>query len=157
MFIVLQLTVIVATVMTAYGGRDLYAGRDSVNLDLTLMRAGIVIFMIVFTIIVILAILTMLVVRAKFYRTERMAAICVLLCVPFMSARLVYSAGSVFFLNQSVLNPVTDAETSVWLHFFMVIIMEYVMAMSATAVALTARKVFDLTTDKAASWSENEA
>lgn len=140
-FLPLQLIVIGATIMTAYGGRDLYSARENQDRDMTLMRVGIFLFIATFTITVILTVITMLKVQSKQHRVERAAAVCALLSVPFMSARLAFSAGSLFSGEDSVLNPMSDDGTSVWLHLFMVIIMEYVVVLSATAVALTARKV----------------
>ncbi|KAK2768750.1 hypothetical protein FQN54_000606 [Arachnomyces sp. PD_36] len=140
-FIPLQLIVIGATIMTAYGGRDLYSARENQGRDMTLMRVGIFLFIATFTITIILTIFTMLKVSEKRHRIERAAAVCALLSVPFMSARLAFSAGSLFSGEDSVLNPMTDNDTEVWLHLFMVIIMEYVVVLSATGVALTARKV----------------
>ncbi|KAF9890660.1 hypothetical protein FE257_005791 [Aspergillus nanangensis] len=155
-FIPLQLVAIAATVMTAYGGRDLYTSGDSQAQDLRLMRAGIILFMALFAGIVLLSIITMFKVQVKFYRTERAAVVCTLLCVPFMSVRLAFSAGSLFSGDQSVLNPMSDDETSIWLHFFMVIVMEYIATLSATAVALTARKVLVLTAGRADSLKDEE-
>ncbi|KAJ5554881.1 hypothetical protein N7535_007324 [Penicillium sp. DV-2018c] len=147
-FLPLQMIAIAATVMTAFGGRDLYASRENEGQDLRLMRAGIFLFIALFAAIIIISVITMLKVRVKFYRTERSAVICTLLCVPFMSVRLSYSAGSLFSGAQSVLSPVSEDQTSIWLHFLMVIVMEYIVTLSATAVALTARKVVVLTAGK---------
>ncbi|KAA8643894.1 hypothetical protein EYZ11_006634 [Aspergillus tanneri] len=144
-FIPLQMITIPATVMTAYGGRDLYTSRDSQAQDLRLMRAGIILFIALFAGTVLLSVITMLKVRVKLYRSERAAVVCALLCVPFMSVRLAFSAGSLFSGERSVLNPMSEDETSIWLHFLMVIVMEYIVTLSATAVALTARKVVVLT------------
>lgn len=141
MFLPLQLIVIGATIMTAYGGRDLYSARENQGKDMTLMRVGIFLFIATFTITIILAVVTLLKVREKCYRVERAAAVCALLSVPFMSVRLAFSAGSLFSGEDSVLNPMSDDNTGIWLHLFMVIIMEYVAVLSATAVALTARRV----------------
>jgi hypothetical protein len=58
-----------------------------------------------------------------------------------MSVRLAFSAGSLLSGQDSVLNPMSSEETGIWLHLFMVVVMEYVVALSATAVALTARRV----------------
>ncbi|KAJ5822842.1 hypothetical protein N7447_005182 [Penicillium robsamsonii] len=147
-FIPLHIITIAATVMTAYGGRDLYTSRDSQAQDLRLMRAGIILFIAIFAAIVLLSIITMPKVRVKVYRTECTAVVCVLLCVPFMSVRLLFSAGSLFLGSQSVLNPMSENETGVWLHFLMVIVMEYIVTLSATAVALTAKRVVVLTAGK---------
>lgn len=134
--------------MTAYGGRDLYTSGQHQKKDLTLMRAGIFVFIGIFTVTVILAALTFIrVSRCHCHRTERVATACMLLCIPFMSIRLAFSVGSLFSSfggghqqNQSVLNPMSDDNTDIWVHFFMVIIMEYVAALSAAAVSLTAKK-----------------
>lgn len=148
-FLPLQLTVIAATVMTAFGGHDLYTAGDNRHRDVTLMRAGIFIFIGVFTATVFLAGLTFVrVSRCLCHRTERTAVACVLMCIPFMSIRLAFSVGSLFTASGgggdkgtgSVLNPMSDDNTDVWVHFFMVIIMEYVAALSTTAVSLTAKK-----------------
>ncbi|RHZ60715.1 uncharacterized protein CDV56_108333 [Aspergillus thermomutatus] len=155
-FIPLQLITIAATVMTAYGGRDLYTSRDSQSQDLRLMRAGIILFIAIFASVVVLSVITMLKVRVKFYRTERAAVVCALLCVPFMSVRLAFSAGSLFSGEGSVLNPLSEDDTGIWLHFLMVIVMEYIATLSATAVALTARKVVVLTAGKADSLRDEE-
>ncbi|GES65080.1 hypothetical protein ATEIFO6365_0009057500 [Aspergillus terreus] len=155
-FIPLQMITIAATVMTAYGGRDLYTSRDSQAQDIRLMRAGIILFIALFAGVILLSVITMLKVRVKFYRTERAAVVCTLLCVPFMSVRLAFSAGSLFSGEQSVLNPMAGDETSIWLHFFMVIVMEYIVTLSATAVALTARKVVVLTAGRADSLKDEE-
>lgn len=141
MFIPLQMVVVAATVMTAYGGRDLYSARQNQAEDLRLMRAGIFLFIAVFSVTVILAVVTLLKVHEKCHGTERAAAVCALLSVPFMSVRLAFSAGSLFSGQKSVLNPLSHNDTGIWLHFLMVIVMEYVAALSATAVALTARRV----------------
>ncbi|KAJ9398048.1 hypothetical protein DTO282F9_4958 [Paecilomyces variotii] len=140
-FLPLHLITIAATVMTAYGGRDLYTTRKTQSKDLKLMKAGIFLFIGAFSISIILAIITLFRARSIFKRTERTAAICALLCVPFMSVRLAYSAGSLFSGQGSVLNPLSDDDTSIWLHFLMVIVMEYIPTLSATAVALTARRM----------------
>lgn len=140
-FLPLHLITIAATVMTAYGGRDLYTTRKTQSKDLKLMKAGIFLFIGAFSISIILAIVTLFRARSIFKRTERTAAICALLCVPFMSVRLAYSAGSLFSGQGSVLNPLSDDDTSIWLHFLMVIVMEYIPTLSATAVALTARRM----------------
>jgi hypothetical protein len=142
--------------MTAYGGRDLYTSRDSQEQDLRLMRAGIVLFIALFAGIIILSVVTMLKVRVKFYRTERTAVICALLCVPFMSVRLAFSAGSLFSGDGSVLNPMASDDTGIWLHFLMVIVMEYIVTLSSTAVALTARKVVVFTAGRADSLKDEE-
>ncbi|KAL4998609.1 hypothetical protein BDV10DRAFT_184994 [Aspergillus recurvatus] len=155
-FIPLHLITIAATVMTAYGGRDLYTSRDSEAQDLRLMRAGIALFIALFAGTVLLSVITMLKVPMKFYRTERTAVICALLCVPFMSVRLAFSAGSLFSGQRSVLNPMAEDETSIWLHFLMVIVMEYIVTLSATAVALTARKVVVLTAGRPDSRQDEE-
>lgn len=64
-----------------------------------------------------------------------------------MSIRLAFSVGSLFTASGgsdkgggSVLNPMSDDNTDAWVHFFMVIIMEYIVALSTTAVSLTAKK-----------------
>lgn len=142
--------------MTAYGGRDLYTSRDSQAQDLRLMRAGIILFIALFAGIMVLSVITMLKVRVKFYRTERAAVVCALLCVPFMSVRLAFSAGSLFSGQGSVLNPMSEDETGIWLHFLMVIVMEYIVTLSATAVALTARKVMVLSAGRADSLKDEE-
>lgn len=142
--------------MTAYGGRDLYTSKDSQAKDIRLMRAGIILFIALFTGVVLLSVVTMLKVRVKFYRTERAAVVCALLCVPFMSVRLAFSAGSLFSGEQSVLNPMAGDETSIWLHFLMVIVMEYIVTLSATAIALTARKVVVLTAGRTDSLKDEE-
>ncbi|RLM00039.1 hypothetical protein CFD26_108197 [Aspergillus turcosus] len=156
LFIPLQMITIAATVMTAYGGRDLYTSRDSQAEDLRLMRAGIILFIALFAGIIILSVVTMLKVRVKFYRTERAAVICALLCVPFMSVRLAYSAGSLFSGEGSVLNPMSEDDTGMWLHFLMVIVMEYIVTLSSSAVALTARKVVVFTAGRADSLKDEE-
>ncbi|RHZ68705.1 hypothetical protein CDV55_102238 [Aspergillus turcosus] len=156
LFIPLQMITIAATVMTAYGGRDLYTSRDSQAEDLRLMRAGIILFIALFSGIIILSVVTMLKVRVKFYRTERAAVICALLCVPFMSVRLAYSAGSLFSGEGSVLNPMSEDDTGMWLHFLMVIVMEYIVTLSSSAVALTARKVVVFTAGRADSLKDEE-
>jgi hypothetical protein len=150
------LITIAATVMTAYGGRDLYTSRDSQAQDLRLMRAGIILFIALFAGIIVLSVITMFKVRVKFYRTERAAVVCALLCVPFMSVRLAFSAGSLFSGDGSVLNPMSGDETGIWLHFLMVIVMEYIVTLSATAVALTARKVMVLSAGRADSLKDEE-
>ncbi|KAF7715292.1 Uncharacterized protein PECH_007296 [Penicillium ucsense] len=155
-FLPLQMIVIAATVMTAYGGRDLYTSQNRQEQDLRLMRAGIVIFIAIFVGVIVLALFTMLKVQVKFYRTERAAVVCALLCVPFMSVRLVYSAGSVFSDANTVLNPMSKDGNSIWLHFLMVIVMEYMVTLSSTAVALTARKVVILTAGSANSLKDEE-
>ncbi|GAB1214342.1 hypothetical protein ATERTT37_003504 [Aspergillus terreus] len=127
--------------MTAYGGRDLYTSKDSQAKDIRLMRAGIILFIALFAGVVLLSVVTMLKVRVKFYRTERAAVVCALLCVPFMSVRLAFSAGSLFSGEQSVLNPMAGDET---------------ITLSATAVALTARKVVVLTAGRADSLKDEE-
>jgi uncharacterized membrane protein YhaH (DUF805 family) len=147
---------IAATVMTAYGGRDLYTSRDNQAQDLRLMRAGIALFVAVFIGIVLLSIISMLKVQMKRYRTERAAVICALLCVPFMTVRLAFSAGSLFSGEGSILNPMSEDETSIWLHFLMVIFMEYIVTLSATAVSLTARKVVGQTAEGADSLKDEE-
>lgn len=126
--------------MTAYGGRDLYSADENRLEDLRLMKAGIILFIGIFTVTVVLAVVTMLRVHEQAYRTERTATICALLSVPFMSVRLAFSAGSLFSGRDSVLNPLANSTTGIWLHLFMVIVMEYVLVLSATAVALTARR-----------------
>lgn len=134
--------------MTAYGGRDLYTSGQHQNQDVTLMRAGIFIFISIFTITIILAALTFTrVSRCHCHSTERVATACTLLCIPFMSIRLAFSVGSLFSSSgagdkgsQTVLNPMSDDNTDIWVHFLMVIVMEYVAALSATAVALAATK-----------------
>ncbi|KAL4888822.1 hypothetical protein BDV59DRAFT_210940 [Aspergillus ambiguus] len=155
-FIPLQIIAIAATVLTAYGGRDLYTSSDNQAQDLRLMRAGIMLFIALFSGIVLLSVMTMLKVRVKFYRTERAAVVCALLCVPFLCVRLAFSAGSLFSGDQSVLNPMSEDETSIWLHFLMVIVMEYIATLSATAVALCARKVVVLTAGKVDSLKDEE-
>jgi cytochrome bd-type quinol oxidase subunit 2 len=144
-FITLQLTAIVAAIMTAFGGRDLYTSKNNEARDVRLMRAGIIIFILVFSVAVVLAVVTMT--KVKGYKAERNATICALLAVPFMSVRLAYSAGSLFSGSDSVLNPISSDDTSVWLHLFMVIIMEYAVTLSATAVALTAKRVGPMETE----------
>lgn len=147
-FLPLQLTVIAATVMTAYGGRDLYTSAKDQSKDVTLMRAGIFIFIGIFIVTMLLACMTfMRVSGCHCHRTERIAATCVLLCIPFMTIRLAFSVGSLFTASGggekgsgSVLNPMSDDSTDIWVHFFMVIIMEYIAALSTTAVSLTAKK-----------------
>jgi hypothetical protein len=47
-------------------------------------------------------------------------------------------------------------ETGIWLHFLMVIVMEYIVTLSATAVALTARKVMVLSAGRADSLKDEE-
>lgn len=134
--------------MTAYGGRDLYTSAKDQDKDVTLMRAGIFIFIGIFTITILLACLTFLrVSRCHCHRTERIAAICVLMCTPFMAIRLAFSVGSLFTASgggdkgsESVLNPMSDDSTDIWVHFLMVIVMEYIAALSTTAVSLTAKK-----------------
>lgn len=120
------------------------------------MRAGIVLFIALFAGIIILSVITMLKVRVKFYRTERAAVICALLCVPFMSVRLAYSAGSLCSGEGSVLSPMSEDDTGIWLHFLMVIVMEYIVTLSSTAVALTARKVVVFTAGRADSLKDEE-
>jgi hypothetical protein len=142
--------------MTAYGGRDLYTSGDNQVQDLRLMRAGIILFIALFAGIIVLSVITMLKARVKFYRTERAAVVCALLCVPFMSVRLAFSSGSLFSGDGSVLNPMSEDETGIWLHFLMVIVMEYIVTLSATAVALTARKVMILTAGRADSLKDEE-
>lgn len=144
-FLPLQLTVVVATVLTAYGGRDLYSAAQNQSRDIKFMRAGTFIFISIFTITIVLAMLTLLKVSRghSSYRTERAATVCMLLCVPFMTIRLAFSVGSLFTTSvggASVLNPMSEDNTDIWVHFFMVIVMEYVAALSATAVALTAKQ-----------------
>ncbi|KAL4983813.1 hypothetical protein BDW68DRAFT_191008 [Aspergillus falconensis] len=157
-FVPLHMVTIAATVMTAYGGRDLYTSRDSQaqekEKDLRLMRAGIILFIALFVGIILLSVITMLKIPMKFYRTERGAVICALLCVPFLSVRLSFSAGSLFSGERSVLDPMSENDTSIWLHFLMVIVMEYVVTLSATAVALTAKKEVVLTARRADSPEE---
>lgn len=134
---------IVATVLTAYGGRDIYTSAQNQSRDIILMRAGTFIFISIFTVMVVLAVLTLLnVSRQCCHQTERAATICTLLCVPFMTIRLAFSVGSLFTMsdgNKSVLNPMSEENTDIWVHFFMVIVVEYVVALSATGVALTAK------------------
>lgn len=142
--------------MTAYGGRDLYTNQNKHEQDLRLMRAGSVIFIAIFVGVIVLSVVTMLKVRVKFYRTERAAVVCALLCVPFISSRLAYSVGSVFSGADSVLNPMSKSETSLWLHFLMVIVMEYIATLSSAAVALTARKVVVLTAGNPHSLKDEE-
>ncbi|KAL4769173.1 hypothetical protein BDW60DRAFT_210259 [Aspergillus nidulans var. acristatus] len=156
LFIPLHMITIAATVMTAYGGRDLYTSRDNQAQDLRLMRAGIALFVAVFIGIVLLSIISVLKVQMKRYRTERAAVICALLCVPFMTVRLAFSAGSLFSGEGSILNPMSEDETSIWLHFLMVIVMEYIVTLSATAVSLTARKVVGQTAEGADSLKDEE-
>jgi hypothetical protein len=120
------------------------------------MRAGIILFIALFAGIIVLSVITMLKARVKFYRTERAAVVCALLCVPFMSVRLAFSSGSLFSGDGSVLNPMSEDETGIWLHFLMVIVMEYIVTLSATAVALTARKVMILTAGRADSLKDEE-
>ncbi|KAL3429206.1 hypothetical protein BDV09DRAFT_200830 [Aspergillus tetrazonus] len=155
-FIPLHMITIAATVMTAYGGRDLYTSRDHQAQDLRLMRAGIALFIAVFIGIVLLSITSMLKVQMKSYRTERAAVVCALLCVPFMAVRLAFSAGSLISGDGSVLNPMSEDETSIWLHFFMVVVMEYIVTLSATAIPLTARKVVVQTAEGADSLKDEE-
>lgn len=126
--------------MTAYGGRDLYSAHEHQTEDLTLMRAGICLSIGIFTTTVILSVITLFKVQGG-YHAERAAAVCAVLAIPFMSVRMAFSAGSLFSGQDTVLNPMADDETGVWLHFFMVIIMEYVVVLSATAVALAASRV----------------
>ncbi|OJJ40145.1 hypothetical protein ASPWEDRAFT_102071 [Aspergillus wentii DTO 134E9] len=140
-FLPLQLLTIAATAMTAYGGRDLYSNRDHQTKDLQLMRAGIVLFISAFIITVTLGGVTLMKVREKCYRTERTSTVCAILCVPFMAVRLAYSAGSLFSGEGSVLSMLGTSDTDIWVNFLMVIVMEYVVTLSATAVALTARRV----------------
>lgn len=147
---------IAATVMTAYGGRDLYTSRDNQAQDLRLMRAGIALFIAVFIGTVLLSITSMLKVQMKSYRTERAAVVCALLCVPFMAVRLAFSAGSLISGEASVLNPMSEDETSIWLHFFMVVVMEYIVTLSATAISLTARKVVVQTAEGTDSLKDEE-
>ncbi|KAJ5490406.1 hypothetical protein N7453_011231 [Penicillium expansum] len=147
-FLPLHMTTIVATVMTAYGGRDLYTSHDNQARDLRLMRGGIFLFIAIFGGIILLSVMTMPRVQVKAYRTERAAVVCALLCVPFMGVRLSFSAGSLFSGERSVLNPMSEDETSIWLHFLMVIVMEYIVTLSATAVSLTARRVMVLTAER---------
>ncbi|ORY61463.1 uncharacterized protein BCR38DRAFT_487220 [Pseudomassariella vexata] len=155
-FIPLQMVAVAATVMTAYGGRDLYSAGQNQAQDLRLMRAGIFLFIAAFSATVILAVTTLLKVREKCYRTERATAVCALLSVPFMSVRLAFSVGSLFSGQDSVLNPLSDDEAGIWLHFFMVIVMEYVATLSATAVALTARRVVTMIAGKDELLSDDE-
>ncbi|KAH8658233.1 hypothetical protein BX600DRAFT_439403 [Xylariales sp. PMI_506] len=141
-FVPVQLIAATATIMTAYGGRDLYsASADHQSEDLTLMQIGIYLFITTFTITIFLTIATMLMVNQKQHRTERMATICAMMTIPFMSVRLAFSVGSMFSGDGTVLNPVSDDDTQVWLHFLMVVCMEYLATLSATAVALTSRRM----------------
>lgn len=126
--------------MTAYGGRDLYSAHDHKDQDMRLMRAGIFLFIATFTITVILAVVSLLKVREPRFGTERAAAVCAILVVPFMTVRLAFSTGSLFSGNDSVLNPMSGDDTGVWLHFVMVVVMEYTVALATTAVALDARR-----------------
>ncbi|KAL4737899.1 hypothetical protein BDV11DRAFT_171498 [Aspergillus similis] len=155
-FIPLHMVTIAATVMTAYGGRDLYTSGNSQAQDLRLMRAGIALFIAVSVGIVLLSVISMLKVQMKCYRTERVAVICALLCVPFMAVRLAFSTGSLSSGEGSVLSPTSENETSIWLHFLMVIVMEYIITLSATAVSLTARRVVGATAERADSLKDEE-
>jgi cytochrome bd-type quinol oxidase subunit 2 len=138
------MTAIIATAMTAYGGRDLYTSKDHQDKDVKLMRAGAILFILIFVVYIVLTIATMMKVREKGHRTERTATICALLAVPFMSVRLAFSAGSLFSGSDSVLNPMSSDDTPLWLHLFMVILMEYVVILSTTTVALTARRIVSI-------------
>lgn len=126
--------------MTAYGGRDLYSSREKQDQDMRFMRAGVFPFIATFTITVLLAVVTLLKVRDERFRTERAVAVCAILVVPFMTVRLASSAGSHFSGQNSVLSPLSKQESGVWLHFVMVVVMEYVVVLAATAVALCARR-----------------
>lgn len=126
--------------MTAYGGRDLYTTDEHQTKDLTLMRAGISIFIAIFGITVLLSVITLFKVQGG-YGNERAAAVCAVLSIPFMSVRLAFSAGSLFSGEGSVLDPMAEDDTGIWLHLFMVVVMEYVVVLSATAVALGSRRV----------------
>lgn len=140
-FLPLQLVTIAATAMTAYGGRDLYSARENQDKDILLMRVGVVLFICIFSVVILLTIITLMKVREKGHKTERTAAVCTALCIPFMCVRLAFSAGSMFSGSDSVLNPMTSDDTGVALHLFMVVLMEYAVTLSSTAVALTARRM----------------
>ncbi|KAI1348599.1 hypothetical protein F5Y01DRAFT_328371 [Xylaria sp. FL0043] len=147
-FIPLQMLAVASTIMTAYGGKDLYTGGKNMQRDLILMRVGIFLFIGTFAIAVVLAVITVLKVNEKGYRTEWAIAVCALLSVPLMAVRLSFSTASLFTGQDSVLNPLTNNDTGLWLHFFMVIIMEYIISFSATTAGLTARRVVTVTTEK---------
>lgn len=147
-FIPLQMVAVAATVMTAYGGRDLYSAGKNEARDVRLMRAGIFLFITAFTATAVLTVVTLLKVRDRRYRNERAATVCALFSVPFMSVRLAYSAGYLFSGHDSVLNPLSQDDTSIWLHFFMVIVMEYAATLSATSIALTAKRVVTVIASK---------
>lgn len=126
--------------MTAYGGRDLYTTDQHQTKDLTLMRVGICLSIAVFAITVLLSIITLFKVQGG-YGNERAAALCAVLSIPFMSVRLAFSAGSLFSGEGSVLDPMAEDDTGVWLHLFMVVVMEYIVVLSTMAVALGSRRV----------------
>ncbi|ETS77087.1 hypothetical protein PFICI_10961 [Pestalotiopsis fici W106-1] len=155
-FIPLQMLAVASTVMTAYGGRDLYTAGKNAQRDLTLMRVGIFLFITTFAVAVVLAVITVLKASGKGYRTEWAVAVCALLSVPFMAVRLTFSTASLFTGQDSVLNPMTDNDTGVWLHLFMVVIMEYIISFSATAVGLTSRRVVSIAIEKDDLLSEEE-
>jgi len=126
--------------MTAYGGRDLYTNDENQANDLTLMRAGISLSIAIFSITVLLSVITLYKVQGG-YGNERAAAVCAVLSIPFISVRLAFSVGSLFSGEGSVLDPMAEDDMGVWLHLFMVVLMEYIVVLSATAVALGSRRV----------------
>ena len=104
------------------------------------MRVGICLSIAVFAITVLLSIITLFKVQGG-YGNERAAALCAVLSIPFMSVRLAFSAGSLFSGEGSVLDPMAEDDTGVWLHLFMVVVMEYIVVLSTMAVALGSRRV----------------